>query len=357
MTIKEIAELAGVSISTVSKIVNNKDKNINQETRNRVLKIVKEYNYTPYSRARASAPTKTFLLGVLLRAAPNMDPMLNGILETAQNNGYAIIPLYSGNSSEHELKNISQLCKNRIDGVIWEPVNADSIKNEYHFTRDNIPVTYINSPEPSYGYFIDFVQLGYRMTQKLIDYKHRKIACLLQEKDWRSNLVFQGFEKCLFDNQIRYHDSLKMFDSDPLTISTLLTYDITGVISSHFTAALDLYARLNKMNYYIPSDLSLISLRDDSQDIISFPEISTYRISYQEFGRYVCSELIKTCEKQGSADAPGAFLPVLSLDGEGSIDVPSFLRTKRIIVVGTICADTICNVDQLPLAGRDSYTL
>ena len=52
MTIKEIAKLAGVSISTVSKIVNNKADNINIETRNRVLKIVKEYNYTPYGTAK-----------------------------------------------------------------------------------------------------------------------------------------------------------------------------------------------------------------------------------------------------------------------------------------------------------------
>ena len=52
MTIKEIAQLAGVSISTVSKIVNGKDANINTETRNRVLKIVKEYNYTPYGTVK-----------------------------------------------------------------------------------------------------------------------------------------------------------------------------------------------------------------------------------------------------------------------------------------------------------------
>lgn len=45
MTIKEIAGLAGVSISTVSKIVKNKDANINIETRKRVLRIVKDYNY------------------------------------------------------------------------------------------------------------------------------------------------------------------------------------------------------------------------------------------------------------------------------------------------------------------------
>ena len=67
MTITEIANVAGVSISTVSKIVNNKAENINIETRNRVLKIVKEYNYTPYGAAKSLSNAKTFLIGVLLK--------------------------------------------------------------------------------------------------------------------------------------------------------------------------------------------------------------------------------------------------------------------------------------------------
>lgn len=62
MTIKEIAKLAGVSISTVSKIVNKKDENINSETRNRVLKIVKEYNYTPYGTVKITSEAKTLPL-------------------------------------------------------------------------------------------------------------------------------------------------------------------------------------------------------------------------------------------------------------------------------------------------------
>ena len=49
MTIKEIAKLAGVSISTVSKIMNNKDESISAETRENVLRIAKEYNYKPYA--------------------------------------------------------------------------------------------------------------------------------------------------------------------------------------------------------------------------------------------------------------------------------------------------------------------
>ena len=88
MTIKEIARLAGVSISTVSKIVNNKDENINVETRNRVLKIVKDYNYTPYGTVKITSEAKTFILGVLLRSIPKTNQFLNGALFAAQKNGY-----------------------------------------------------------------------------------------------------------------------------------------------------------------------------------------------------------------------------------------------------------------------------
>ena len=68
MNIKEIAKLAGVSVSTVSKIVNQKDESISKETRERVLKIVKEYNYTPYASAIVTTK-KTWVLGILLRSS------------------------------------------------------------------------------------------------------------------------------------------------------------------------------------------------------------------------------------------------------------------------------------------------
>ena len=87
MTIKEIAQLAGVSISTVSKIVNGKDANINTETRNRVLKIVKEYNYTPYGTVKNTSDARSFILGVLLKTAVKTNRFINGAVSTAQNNG------------------------------------------------------------------------------------------------------------------------------------------------------------------------------------------------------------------------------------------------------------------------------
>ena len=125
MTIKEIASLAGVSVSTVSKVVNNKDQDINPETRKRVLKIVKEYNYTPYGAVKNTSQAKTFLLGVLMRNTDRNSQVVRGILQTAQAHGYTILLFDSQNDASLELKHITTLCKNNVDGLIWEPVSQD----------------------------------------------------------------------------------------------------------------------------------------------------------------------------------------------------------------------------------------
>ena len=59
MTIKEFAQLAGVSVSTVSKILNHKDANISPQTREHVLSLAKIHNYKPYSFVRTQYPEKT----------------------------------------------------------------------------------------------------------------------------------------------------------------------------------------------------------------------------------------------------------------------------------------------------------
>ena len=104
MTIKEIAQLSGVSMSTVSKIMNHKDEHISPETRNKVLGIAKEYNYSPYAFARNNSISKSFLLGVLLRSEPKSGKMLEGILAAAEEAGYHIIICVSKESEKKASK-------------------------------------------------------------------------------------------------------------------------------------------------------------------------------------------------------------------------------------------------------------
>ena len=87
MTINDIAERAGVSISTVSKIINGKDSAIKSETRERVLKIVKECRYAPYDFIKNSTRTKKFLLALVLSGMKKTPSFQNGFLCEAEKQG------------------------------------------------------------------------------------------------------------------------------------------------------------------------------------------------------------------------------------------------------------------------------
>ena len=90
MTIKEIAALANVSVSTVSKIINGKDSNISPATRDKVLKIAKDYHYEPYSTVKSISAPKKFLIGLLLNFTSNISSLLGGILKASQEHGYQL---------------------------------------------------------------------------------------------------------------------------------------------------------------------------------------------------------------------------------------------------------------------------
>lgn len=352
MTIKEIASLAGVSISTVSKIVNNKDENINPHTRERVLKIVKEYNYTPYGTVKNISTTKTFLLGVLLCNAPQTNRLLSGIMQTAQEKGYSILLLDSSDSTELELRHITTLCRSRVDGLIWEPVCAESRKQEHYFQEMNIPVCYINDRMDSSSYAIDFVHMGYLLTQKLIDYKHTHIACLMKRDSPRSQMVFQGFRQCLFDNQIPYDNKMEVYVNEPDFCRKILSNGMSGIVSSHFASSLMLYEQMILLHYYIPSDLSLVSLRDDVREAISFPNITSLKIPYYEFGCFVCKNLIARCEQSPDVSEDFRFSAPPDFDDQKSIDIPSCFRSRKIVVVGSVNLDCTFRVDQPPQLGK-----
>ncbi|MEY8353114.1 PfkB family carbohydrate kinase [Lachnospiraceae bacterium 54-53] len=354
MTIKEIAQLAGVSISTVSKIVNNKDSNITLETRNRVLKIVKDYNYSPYSSVKNSPETKTFILGLLLSSNSRTSQFINGAIDSAQKNGYSILICDSMENRENELKNITSLCKKHVDGVIWEPVDSESPEHKHCFDEQNIEVCFINSKNQPASYNIDFISMGYAATEILLKYGHTKVNCLTKLNSARSGHVLEGFKKCLVDHGIAYQPSMNLSMESEEWYGGILTHTPTGIVSTHYDSALLLMEQLSKLQLCIPADLSLISLRDDIRDDIAYRNISSIKIPYYEFGAFVCSRLIEKCEKT-EAEAT-AFCVDFPLENDQSLGLPFDSREKKILVVGSINIDVTLNVDELPQPGRTVST-
>ncbi|MDE6202630.1 MAG: LacI family DNA-binding transcriptional regulator, partial [Lachnospiraceae bacterium] len=356
MTIKEIAALAGVSVSTVSKIMNGKDGNINPATRSRVLKIAKEHHYEPYSTIKNITAPRKFLIGLLVKSFCSSSMMIGGILETAQKYGYQLLLFNSENSLPQELKHITALCNSRVDGVIWEPVGEQSIEYEHFFTKQNIPICYLNAPEGFPSYAIDFRKAGYDLTQELISHKHTHITCLLRKDDSLSSMILDGFQKCLYDNKITFEEQQVLYAPVENCYTSIIAQRLTGIISAHYSDALMLYEQLEHLHYYVPSSLSLASLSNSEQSA-EYPYISCMPIPYYAFGCHVCKALIEKCEKSVQNSAPPLFTPDCALTHKKSIWIPSSLRLKKLVVAGSINMDLTFIVNRLPQAGKTTEIL
>ena len=201
MKIKDIARIAGVSTSTVSKIINNKDAAISTETREKVLAIVRRYHYTPY--AHVSSSSKTWRIGVVLRSSISFDTTLDGIIQTAQSEGYSVLVFNSYSDPQQEIKNLSGLSRQSIDGLIWEPTSPDSLNLDTSVLKNEIPRITIGPNGGDSAFLLPYREAAYKLTQELINLGHTTIGCLLAEGR-RTEEFIKGFKSCLFDNNISY---------------------------------------------------------------------------------------------------------------------------------------------------------
>ena len=349
MNIKDIARIAGVSTSTVSKIVNAKDQSISPETREKVLRIVREYHYTPYSAT--SKTTKSWCIGVLLRSAISFDTTLDGIVQTAQASGYAPLVFDSYSDMEQELKNIAALGKHRVDGVIWEPAAPDSLTHKTDIARMDIPTLTIGPYGGDESLLLPYTEAAYKLTEELIMRGHTGIACLLT-RGRRTNDFLEGFKRCLFDHGMPFDSTMVYYELEDTLVGKISSHSVTGVVSSHYRMALEFHQLMGSLHYSLPDDVSLVSIRNDTNETLAYPgstEISTYTIRNADFGAYLCAKLITTIER--SSEPPRSFVQEFHLDNTSTLSAPSSCNRKKIIVVGSLHIDTRMSVPKLLAEG------
>lgn len=351
MTIKDIAGLAGVSISTVSKIINGKDEHINPATRSRVLEIVKTYNFTPYGMSKKLPGAKTFLIGILVRSLKNTSPILEGVLKAAQAHSYTLLLLESQDDPSLESKHMVSLCQKHVDGLLWEPISEESTLLRKEPESLSIPFLCINSKASLPACTIDYEKLGYLMTHELIERGHTVIAYLQDETSSRSAAFLSGLQKCLYENRIPFSDYLLFKADDSSYMPRILQYGVTAAISFHQATAFTLYKELERYNYNIPQDFSLICLKD----MPDFPgvshKISGIPVPFEAFGNYLGERLIQCCEKTADASVSRFFLSDAHLDHDQSLASPVHLKQKHFLSVGSIHTDLTFNVSTLPQLG------
>ncbi|MBW9149470.1 LacI family transcriptional regulator [Clostridium sp. CM028] len=184
VTIKEVAKLANVSPSTVSRVIADNPK-ISDATKDRVYKAMKEINYHPNAIARSLVSQTTKTIGLIL---PNTDEdlfvnpffiqVMRGISHYAQKKGYYIMYAYSSNEDQ-EVEYISSLMNSRrVDGIILPTVRKDD-KCVAYLKEADYPFVVIGKPESTEGVLWvdnDNFNAMYNVVNTLIQKGERKIA-------------------------------------------------------------------------------------------------------------------------------------------------------------------------------------
>ncbi|HHD2717450.1 TPA: LacI family DNA-binding transcriptional regulator [Clostridium perfringens] len=216
MNIRDIARLAGVGVSTVSRVIND-HPDVKDETREKILKIIKESNYIPNNSARILKKNNTNNIGVLVKGVfnPFFAEMINIIGNRINEAGYTMILQQNDYATEDDVDNLIAFVKEkRLQGIICLGGNFLNINDEsFQFLDIPVVLTSVNTlSKESKSKFssigIDNVLAAKASIQYIIDKGHRNIGILLGEKNdvGISGLRLEGYKKALEENNIPYSE-------------------------------------------------------------------------------------------------------------------------------------------------------
>lgn len=314
MNMKDLAKLLGVSRQTVSAVLNGKDW-VSQETRERVLKAIREHNYAPNQHAVSLTGKGSRLLGVVLRdiSNPFYTQIAMGIESVARASGYSILYHNTFENHNYEVDAIRSLISFRVSGVIISPIQLGvDLSHLQHVASLGIPMVSIDKVPDVNCHSISFAnqEAAYEATCFLADQGHTEIAFIKgPESVATAKERLAGFKACSQKRRLpvpeewmvdpgtteeERHNAIYKLLEDPARRPT-------AIFCFNDLLAVSVYKAAHELQIRIPDDLSVVGFDDIAIASLLGPPLTTVRTdSYRvgvEAAKVVLSEL------QGSVDS------------------------------------------------------
>ncbi|ADO77278.1 LacI family DNA-binding transcriptional regulator [Halanaerobium praevalens] len=304
VTIKDIAKKANVSVTTVSRVLNNKP-DVGDQTRTKILKLIEELNYKPNSVARGLVMQKTHTIGLIIPdiSNPFFPQVARAIEDKAQKSGYSIIFFNTDNHLEKEKKAVELFKSKQVDGLIVSlSLGNEEILKE--LKAANYPVVQIDRSVFSNSYplvSIDNKNSAYQMVEYMLKKGYKKIAHItgdLKTTTARDRLA--GYKKALNDYQVEINEDyiIKGDYTQQLAFEAMQTLlklkePPTAVFAANDLSAAGVYKALFAAGLNIPADIAVAG--HDDIDIASLlrPELTTMRQPKYSLGEKAVSVLLK----------------------------------------------------------------
>ena len=306
ITLKEIAQICDVSVSTVSNILNGKPK-VSEETKKKVLDVVKETGYQPNYFAQGMRKQNTKIIGIIAEDLNEFTtPIVEAMMAYCEEHGYRTIlvnlRLYdrwqdTWYNDERKLQSvlkpsIQELLSIKVDGIMYVAGHCRVVNCFPECFETPAIVAYALSASKKFpSVVIDDVKGGYDITRYLISRGHRRIGVIAGTPD---NLHTQkrsiGYQKALFEEQILYNpDRIQYGDwqreSGYNCAKALHNDDVTAVFCMNDKMAAGAYDYYYEHGIEIGKDISLIGYDNVGVSQYLRPALTTWEIPLNIIGK------------------------------------------------------------------------
>ncbi|KUO58587.1 MAG: hypothetical protein APF84_15550 [Gracilibacter sp. BRH_c7a] len=299
VTIKDVAKHANVSITTVSRVLNQTEHSVNSETRERVLNAIKELRFYPNAMARGLHLNKTKTIGLIVQdiSNPYYPSIVRGVEDAAQELGYTVILANAYRSRERTTKYLNVLREKRVDGIIFTGGGAVKDAAEDNFFERNPVSTVVigksfNAKIPSVQ--VNNVQASREACEHLIRQGHRQIVTVTGPEDSTTAIDrLEGYRQALMANGIDYREELVLrcnfeFDEGYKAVEKFLDVSndkATAVFAQNDMMAIGIMKALQEKGLKVPENVAVIGF--DNIPLASFvtPMLSTVAVPIYELGR------------------------------------------------------------------------
>lgn len=303
-TIYDIAKAAGVSIATVSKVINGTGR-ISTETRERVNEIMQELDYQPSVVASALTGKSTFTIGLLIPdlANPLYAEIARSVEDRGRELGFNLVMCSTDNNPKREGNYISFLKQKRVDGIIISTgiSNEDMLDN---IVKQKIPVALVTKDMP--GLNADSVKVddftgAYQAVKHLVDLGHRHIAFLTEDLNLQSSKErARGYRYALkeadidADSQFCIESVSSVHEGKRHALAMLQADNSpTAIFASNDLLAIGAVQAAKELRLTIPWDLSVIGYDNTLLASIIDPPLTTVSQPIAQMGRQVMDLVIQ----------------------------------------------------------------
>lgn len=296
--IKDVAEHAGVSISSVSRYLNNPEA-LKGPTRTKVQKAVEELGYSPSPIARSLRTKTTNTIAFIIPTITNLYyiDVFNILQREALAKGYALNLLATNSDPQVLRKYLRDLPMQNIDGIIIAFLDEDEVIEDIHLVQRQVPVVMITSTPHRQEFdsvFINAMEGEMLATQHLIDVGCTKIAFVGGPKNGAAAEKVLGFETAMRKNNMEIDPDLCYFEYNHFTTGFWAVRDFIsknkvpdGIVCALDDIAMGCLKYLLKNGYKVPDDVKVIGFNGIPHIHTYEPSISSLRQPIEETAKEV----------------------------------------------------------------------